>query len=272
MTERKLNRILSKHRKWLDNERGGKRADLHNEDLRDADLMGADLRRAILTNANLCGANLQDADLSGARCLMTNFYLADLTCAKLIDTNARGANIEEAILDRANLTKADLSEVSLRRSSLVRAKMANTDLSETNLAGANLRGAEICDVSYTDGTAFLLPICPKTGSIIGYKVCMDGRLVKLLIPNDAKRSNSTTRQCRCDKADVIDIEDIYETEKKYDSAKSMHDPKFIYKIGDRVEIEGFCDDRFDNNSPGIYFFLSKEEAVQYGKRGAGKLR
>ena len=57
----KLQEILDKHKKWLNKEEGGERADLRRADLSDADLRGTDLRRA-----DLRGADLSDADLSGA--------------------------------------------------------------------------------------------------------------------------------------------------------------------------------------------------------------
>ena len=51
MTNADLNRILDLHRKWLNNEDGGERADLSCANLRRADLRGADL-----CSANLSGA------------------------------------------------------------------------------------------------------------------------------------------------------------------------------------------------------------------------
>ena len=42
---------LMLHKKWLDNEAGGKRADLSRADLLGADLNGADLRGADLSGA-----------------------------------------------------------------------------------------------------------------------------------------------------------------------------------------------------------------------------
>ena len=53
-----LKTILDKHKKWLNNEEGGERADLRDANLRRADLQGADLQRADLRDANLQGANL----------------------------------------------------------------------------------------------------------------------------------------------------------------------------------------------------------------------
>lgn len=43
MTQEELDMILDKHKKWLNDEEGGERADLFGADLRGADLCGADL-------------------------------------------------------------------------------------------------------------------------------------------------------------------------------------------------------------------------------------
>ena len=71
MTQDEIKLILDKHKKWLNDEEGGERADLRyadlcDADLRDADLRGADLRGADLRNANLRYADLRDADLCDA--------------------------------------------------------------------------------------------------------------------------------------------------------------------------------------------------------------
>ena len=39
-----LNKILAKHKAWLNNKEGGERANLHNANLRNADLRNANLR------------------------------------------------------------------------------------------------------------------------------------------------------------------------------------------------------------------------------------
>ena len=74
--------ILDLHKKWLDNNPDGVRADLSG-----ADLSGADLSWANLGGANLSRANLGRADLSRA-----NLRLADLRGADL-----RGADLSGAI-------------------------------------------------------------------------------------------------------------------------------------------------------------------------------
>ena len=47
ITQEELNEILIKHKKWLNNEEGGERADLLRADLRWANLTGANLEDAI---------------------------------------------------------------------------------------------------------------------------------------------------------------------------------------------------------------------------------
>ena len=77
MNTDELKTMLEKHKLWLDDEEGGKRADLRDADLRGANLRGANLQYANLRGANLRGANLRGADLRGA----------DLQRADLLDAN-----------------------------------------------------------------------------------------------------------------------------------------------------------------------------------------
>ena len=62
----KLNKILENHKKWINSEEGGERADLSYADLSYANLRGADLSKADLSKADLCYANLRGAALSYA--------------------------------------------------------------------------------------------------------------------------------------------------------------------------------------------------------------
>ena len=66
MTQKELKTILDRHRKWLNDEEGGERANLCGADLREANLCGADLGGATLCGADLRGADLSGADLRGA--------------------------------------------------------------------------------------------------------------------------------------------------------------------------------------------------------------
>lgn len=87
MTKEELDKVLESHKKWLDGDCGGKRADLRGAELRGADLRRAKLRGADLRNANLNGADLRGADLRDADFRNATLRRADLRRAKLRDAD-----------------------------------------------------------------------------------------------------------------------------------------------------------------------------------------
>jgi uncharacterized protein YjbI with pentapeptide repeats len=93
-----ISKILKNHKKWVDDEEGGVRADLRGANLHGADLREADLRGADLSEANLSRTNLSEADLRWA-----NLSEANLRGADLSKTNLRGADIKDTILDPRNM-------------------------------------------------------------------------------------------------------------------------------------------------------------------------
>ena len=219
-------------------------ADLREAYLREADLRGAYLREAYLREANLYRANLRGADLREANLREANLYRADLRGADL-----RGANLREADLREANLREAYLRGADLRGANLREADLREANLREADLRGADLRGA---------GSIFLQ--CPEAGQFTAFKKCKDNKIVTLLIPEDAKRSSSTSRKCRCDKAIVVAIDD---GKKQYETAVSSYSSKFIYKVGEEVFVDNFCENRWEECAAGIHFFITKEEAIAY---------
>ena len=174
ITAAELVEILRKHKKWLNYEPGGERADLRCADLYSADLRGADLR-----------------------------------CA-----NLRGAD----------------------------------------LYGANLRGAKNIN----------LPIaCPEKGSFVAFKKVNGNYIVELEIPADAARCSATSRKCRCSYAKVLSITNIDGTPADVDVVYSKHDSTFAYRVGATVIPDSFDPDRWHECAPGIHFFITRQEAVDY---------
>ncbi len=198
-------------------------------------------------------ANLSGADLSGA-----NLYGADLSRADLYGANLSGANLYGADLSRANLSGANLYGADLYGADLSRANLSRANLSGANLSGANLSTALNASVSLT--RTRILP----EGSIIGYKRCQYGIIVKLRIPEVAKRSSAFGRKCRAEYAEVVSIEESDGT--AVAEATSSHDSCFKYHVGDTVRPEGaaFDPDWRNECAPGIHFFITREEAVAYG--------
>ena len=221
-------------------------ADLRCANLRDADLRGANLSDANLSDANLSDADLRGADLRGANLSCANLRCADLSGANLSGADLRGADLRGADLRCANLCGANLSDANLRCA----------DLSDANLSGANLRDADLCDAK----GCYLS--CPTEGSFIGWKKA-SGHIVKLRIPEDARRSSATGHKCRCDKAYVMEIQNMDGTRATEDTVRSDHDQNFVYTVGATVEVPDFDDNRWSECAPGIHFFIDRRAAVEY---------
>ncbi len=223
-----LNEILKKHKMWVRNEKGGKRADLHGADLSGANLRGANLRGADLREVNLFEADLFEADL----------FEADLRKADLRKADLRKANLYLASFRKANLRGADLREACFYEADFYKAKYV----------------------------PFIPMVCPDKGPFTGWKKCINVNselvIVKLIILEESKRSSGTTRKCRASKVFVEEIQDIIGN-RMGGEARSNYSFDFIYKEGDTIEVSDFCEDRFDECNKGIHFFINRQEAVNY---------
>lgn len=129
---------------------------------------------------------------------------------------------------------------------------------------ANLRYADLSSAYLSDAKniPFIPYYCPDFGMFIGYKKA-SGYIVELEIPEDAKRLSATTRECRCNKAKVLRILNTDRTIADITEVKSSYDNSFIYKVGEVVSVDNFDEDRWNECSTGIYFFINFQEAVNY---------
>ena len=241
-----LKEVLELHKKWLEDEKGGKRVDLSDADLSDVDLKNINLRYVFLSDANLIGSNLIGANLEGADLTGADLTGTDLTVANLRGANLRGANLSDADLKYANLKGANLSYA---------------NLSYADLSCAHLEDANLSEVKYNHITSFFSLQCPEKGSFIGYKKA-NNKIVELLITEDSKRSSTTTRKCRCSKAKVLSITSI-DGKEEYIKVASDYDSNFVYEVGKVIEVKDFDDNRWNECSTGIHFFITRDEAVMY---------
>ena len=119
---------------------------------------------------------------------------------------------------------------------------------------ADLRDAEISKelnellISYTS-------ICPER-TVIGWKKCKNNIIVKLEIPAEAKRSNATGRKCRAEYAKVLEVIGA-------EVGISQYDHKTEYKAGKIVRPDKWDEDRWNECSSGIHFFITRKEAEDY---------
>ena len=135
---------------------------------------------------------------------------------------------------------------------------------KADLRGADLRGAILCeaDLRGAKNIPFIPYTCPDTGSFIGYKKS-NGYIVVLEILSDARRCSATDRKCRCDKAKVLEIQNLDGSKANVNTVASGYDSSFIYTVGEIVEEPNFDEDRWNECSAGIHFFTNRQEAVVY---------
>jgi hypothetical protein len=251
MDATRLAEILAAHAQWL-TMKGGRRAYLQEAYLRDANLQDAYLQDAYLRGANLRGAYLQDANLQGA-----NLQGANLRGAYLQGANLQGANLQGAYLQGAYLQGANLQDANLQGAYLQGAYLQGAYLQGANLQDANLQGAYLQGVKLPELTAAQTLIVTQ-GTLIGWKKCQGGVLVRLRIPRQARRSNATGRKCRAEYVKVLEVigSDVGVTNPP-DGVRTE------YRAGEIVRCHQWCEDRWQECAGGIHFFLTREEAEDY---------
>ena len=160
-------------------------------------------------------------------------FTAEIDCAEDVSTSVKlGLAVKWAIKSRANLSGADLR---------------GANLSRADLSGAYLRGAK--NAEYAIAATRILP----EGTLIGWKKCRDGILVKLSIPQAAKRSSAFGRKCRAEYADVIEVIGG-------DVGISEHNEKTEYRAGQRITPDAWDENWQEECSSGIHFYITRLEA------------
>jgi len=237
MKPTELKKILNEHAKWLGGA-GGARAYLRGANLQDTNLQGA----------NLQGANLQDADLRDA----------DLRDADLQNANLRGADLQDSNLRGSDLRDSDLRGADLRDSDLQNANLQGSNLQNAYLAGSDLRGSDLTNAKLPH---FQIP---QEGGLTVWKAGSDGCVIKLYIPAAAKRTASLIgRKCRAEYVKVLAIFDC-DGRPEAECMGWFPDIGFVYRVGETVHPDKYDDDIRVECSHGIHFFLTREEAEEWG--------
>ena len=143
--------------------------------------------------------------------------------------------------------------------------LSGANLSSANLSGANLSSANLrsADLRGTKGSELVIAqtrILPE-GEVIGWKKCRDQKIVKLLIPREAKRSHAFGRKCRAEYVKCLEIfgsDGSVQTE-----AISLHDRKTKYTPSEFVYPDKFSDNWQDECAPGIHFYITRIEAENH---------
>ena len=200
------------------------------------DFSEAVMIRSLFIQAELCDGKFKSANLSGSILFLANidyanFENSDMCCAILTYTeNSFWATFEGANMDKSIITACDFDDNAM-----------------TGVVGLELKMA-----------------CPEEGSFVAWMKSHDGKIVKVLIPEGAKRTGNRTGSCR---ASEVFILDIFDGESSSEEVNGLLGDEKINHKGERVMSENF-DESLYHDGAGIHFCFSRAEAelIEYKEK------
>ena len=234
-----------------------------NNNFSHMDLRGVDFKGQNLSGADFRGANLEGACFIDAVLVSTNFEGANLKGADFSCANAWSANFNETNCKDAVFLSANLTEASFEG-----ADLGGTSFALANLTEASLEDAQNIDLAEFNDTVGTYPVCPTEGEFTGWTIGEDFEgndcLVEVSIPTWAQRSSGTTRKCR---AEVLYIELIERLKDGYDPIEvTLKNRDCILTEKECAYDSSFEYDRFKVSSTDLYFWISKEEALEQARK------
>lgn len=218
--------------------------------------------RELETRIDLSDRRFENMDLTGWNLDNIDFRVSAFENVVLDKASFKKSGMENAMLDDCSCIETDFSHCIMKGASMRRCNMRGCNLKGAYLFSAVLEKANLDGVVCDETTKWFKMHCPEKGALVGYKKCVNDRLVQLLIPADAKRTSATMNSCRCSKAKVLTIKS-FDGRQEFSEAWSLVDENFVYRKGEWVEVKDFNEDRWMDSTTGIHFWLTKEEAFAY---------
>lgn len=97
--------------------------------------------------------------------------------------------------------------------------------------------------------------------VIGYKTLRGDRIAVLKILSEWLIDKSSLK-CRCNKVKVLNIIKVG-TKESFEIGQSIHDNKFLYKVGEIIDLSSTKLDVTKVCGEGIHFFLTLQQAIDY---------
>ena len=226
---------------------------------------GATIENSNLFNSNFTNSNFRSVSFKNTVANYTQFLYCDFLNGSFYKIDFIGADFTDAIINKCEFNKYNLKSVIINYVS-----MFGCSVSFTNLENVKFVDTSIKYVSFKNNQnmPYASMSCPSDGSFIGWKKVDNRYLIKLQIPEDAKRSSATYFKCRCDKALVLEITDLKNNDKSIKNitntkAYNCYGSKVNYIVGEMVYPDSFDDNRWNECSNGIHFFINKQDAINY---------
>ena len=192
-----------------------------------------------------------------------DFFGANLTHSTFRGVTIKRCIFKEACLYNANFVNARIIGCDFQYANVKFTNFTNAIIDKSHFLNARDTNAIFYNTDFIGETPFVPLACPTDGSFTGWKKVND-LIVKLRIPASAKRSSCTSRKCRAEYAKVLGI---YDKNKKRLPITLVinraYDQLTHYEVGRMVYPDAFDENRWEECSNGIHFFINFEDAVRY---------
>lgn len=208
-------------------------------------------------NINFMNVDFSNADFLSCKFVDCVFNNCVFNCARFSETTFYGCKITRSVFRWTVINKCYFSKSTFITTSCIFSDLGIHD---------------------TQGLDCIPMACPSEGAFIGWKkvrvwianetvgLPIGNYLIKLQIPARAKRSSATSNKCRCSEAKVLGIYDE-KGEKKIHATHVYNDNFGVvgvdYVVGKTVYPDIFDENRWNECSHGIHFFINKSDAINY---------
>jgi len=231
------------------------------------------IREAISRGVDFSYVDFYKQDVSGV-----DFHGANLFSANFREATAMTCNFRETTLNNSNFDNADASEsdfygASMRMASFYRTKLWKTnfayaDFGHADLLEADLYKSTLCGAAFGDTRNMpYVPTWLPVESFIGWVKVIgedENYIVKIKILNDSQRTRGVGDICRCDKALVLEIQDLEGTKLDIEEIE-YHDRwgTLVFRVWEVTECEDWYPGRWNDCKAGITFFIDRQSAVLF---------
>jgi hypothetical protein len=204
-----------------------------------------------LDGLTFVGCSFEKISVSGARVRRLSFEDCEIKDLVFIDSLVSSLTMVRTNVDHITTHSVLSYDITLTDTHVKSLEMYGSYTNSPYMDGFTVEKTHFEDTN-------IQPVCPEEGSFIAWKKGDRNTLIKLLIPSDAKRSSGFSRHCRASHAYVMQILD--RNREPITEAYGYFRKNFKYTLGQIVYADDWDEDRWEECSHGIHFFMTRKEA------------
>lgn len=231
------------------------------------------ISEAVARGVDFSYVNFYRKDVSGACFRGANLFSANFREATAMTCNFREVNLNNSNFDKAVASESDFYGSSLRMTSFFRTKLDRTnfgwcDFGHADLLEADFYKATLCGAAFGDARNVpYIPTWLPVESFIGWVKVIgetESYIVKIKVLNESQRVRGVGDICRCDKALVLEIQDLEGNKLDIEEIEYIdHTSTLVFHVWEVTECEDWYPGRWADCKSGITFFIDRQSAVLF---------